>query len=741
MKDVHDRERRPSLTPGGRVVVDEAERVRDWFDLRVPPLTAQAFAPDDLARGFLARHAGAFGWAPALADLRPTATLEVAGALSVRFAQEHHGLPVDASEVIVNLRPDSRVHSVYSQYRYGIPATLRPAAARVDAVHARQVAARLTRMFAQRAIGPPRLIVYPYREHGLRPANRSRRPPRARAAFVRAARARLARAPRPAPGAYVLAWDVRVATRRPLGRWRVLVDAVSGRTLDVLDELAYATGRGRVFAPNPIVTSGDPTLSWATSTGTLNKQRARVDLENLDPPGVDGKYRLDGPWVNMEDYDLPTYAEPARKTPRFEYGAKSRKFLDVMAYFHIDRFRRYLDALGFQDVATASVAVDPQGQEGLDQSGTDGVAITFGEGRVPDASDAMLILHEYGHVIQESLLPTSSTGNHASGLSEGFPDFLAAVYYDDKHADPAKTRGLMFSWNSNPTDGFAPARTYDLPHRFDGPEWAAANAYERGAIWCSAMFELYRKLGGDATHRPTKLAARDLVIRLHLIAHAGIHPLGATLTQVVQQLEAADAHGLHGKVIRDTFARRGAPGYALPPVDVYVFDGREGGYGTPDGRDAFTASLWKQDVGDTPDVWVTAGARAGDAPVAPRAGQAVNLWVRVKNRGTLGSGPVSVKAFRATAPAMTWPADWAPLDPATPALPVPDVAPLPAAGVVAGPFAWTPQAAGTAHVLVVLECAADPAVTETLPAGAAVPHLDLVPFDNNVALRRFAVAR
>ena len=744
MKGAQDRGRPPSLTPGGRVALDAVGRLRDWFDLAAPRLTAEAFAPADVARRFLARHAPAFGWTPALADLTPAAPIRLAGALSVRLVQEHQGLPVDATEVVVNLRADSRVQSVYSQYRHDIPATLRPDAARVDAVGARRIAARLTRMFRRREIGPPRLIVYPHRDHGLSPASRSPRPPRARAAFVRGVRALLAGSPAPAAGAYVLAWDVTVRTRRPLGRWRVLVDAVSGRLVDVRDELAYATGRGRVFDPNPIVTSGDPTLSSATPARTLDRARISVDLEHLDPPRADGRYRLDGAWVHMEDYDPPTYAEPVKKTPRFTYGAKSRKFLSVMAYFHIDRFRSYLESLGFADVAAASVAVDPQGQEGLDQSGTDGVAITFGEGGVPDASDAMLILHEYGHVIQESILPTSSTGNHASGLSEGFPDFLAAVYYDDKHADPAKTRGLMFSWNSNPTDASPaspPARTYDLPHRFDSPAWAAANAYGRGAIWCSAMFELYRKLGGDAAHGPTKLAARDLALRLHLVANAGIPAQGATLAQVVQQLEAADAADLHRKVIRDTFVRRGAPGYAPPPVDVYVFDGREGGYGTPDGRDDFGASLWKQDVGNTPDVWATAGPHAGDPPVTPRAGQPVSVWVRVKNRGTVGSGPVSVKAFRAAAPAMMWPADWAPLDAAAPALTVADVAPLPAGGQVVGPFAWTPGAAGTVHVLVVLECAADPAVTETLGAGAAVPHGDLVPFDNNIALRRFAVAR
>lgn len=747
MQKAQGRDRpRPSLTPGGRVAVDDAGRVRDWFDLGVPRLTAAPFAPDDLARRFLDQHAAAFGWTPTLADLRPAATLRVAGALSVRFTQEHHGLPIDASEVVVNMYADSRIQSVYNQYRYDIPADLRPDAARVDAVRARQVVARLTGMFKNREIGPPRLIVYPYRHHELRPANRTARPPRARAKFVRRVRARL-RHP-PAPGGYSLAWEVRVETRRPLGRWRVLVDARSGRLVDVLDELAYVTGRGKVFDPNPIVTSGDPGLSSSTPTRVLNKERVDVRLEDLDQPGEDGKYRLDGAWVHTEDYDLPTYQEPASRKARFRYSWKSRKFLSVMAYFHIERFQRYLRSdLGLDDVAAFSVRVDGQGQEGLDVSTAAPDAISFGEGGVPDATDAMVILHEYGHVIQESIQKYSSTGNHASGLSEGFPDFLAAVYYDDKHADPAQTRGTMFSWNSNPTDGSQPARTYDLPHRFDGPEWAAANAYGRAAIWCSAMFELYRKLGGDSAHAPTKSASRDLIIRLHLAANAGVRAQDATLTQIVQQLEAADANlggwryadGLHGKVIRDTFARRGAPGTPFPPVDVYVFDGREGGYGTPDGLDAFNAGLWKADFGDTPDVWVTAGSRASDAPAQPRAGQPARLWVRVKNRGTVASGPVTVKAFRAAAPAMVWPTDWAPLDPATPALGVPDVAPLPAVGAVVGPVTWVPQAAGRAPILVIVECAADPAVTETLAAGATVQHLDLVPFDNNIALRTLTV--
>jgi hypothetical protein len=752
MPDGHQDPRPPdSLPRGARVTRDQTGRLREWFHLDAPPLAGGDFAPDDLARRVLEQSAGDFGWTPALADMRPAATLKTPGAFSVRFVQEHAGLPVDASEVVVNAYADARVHSIYNQYRYGIPRGLGPRAARINAVRAREIVARLTAMFKRREIGPARLIVYPYRRHELRPAVPAVRPRGPRAVFARRVRARLTREPR--EGTYLLVWDLEVVSRRPFGRWRVLVDAVSGRLVDVLDLVAYASGKGMVFDPNPIVTSGDASLSLSTPTSRLNKQRRRITLQRLDP-ATRGRYRLDGTWVQMQEYSAPTHVEPSSATKTFSYSWKSRKFLDVMAYFHVDRFQHYLQTtLGLAAVAAFSVPVDVHGMEGLDASGSDGRSMTFGEGGVPDASDAMLILHEYGHVIQESTQLSLATGNHGIGISEGFPDFLAAVFYDDKHADPAQTRGKMFSWNANPTDQFRPQRTYDHPFRFDGPEWADpatfGNAYGRAAIWCSVMFELYRKLGGDAADAPTRAAARDLVIRLHVVAHFHIPAQNATLTEMVQQLEAADANlagwrpvdGLHLKVIRDTFARRGTPGYAFPAVDVYVFDGREGGYGTPDGLDAFAGVLWKADWGETPDVWTTAAPAADAAPAAPRAGRTSHLWVRVKNRGVTGSGPITVRTFRATAAAMTWPVDWTALDAAHASLGAPDVAPLPAPGVVVGPFTWIPAAAGRVSILVVVECAADQALTETLPAAAQVPAMDLVPFDNNIALRRLTVRR
>ena len=84
-----------------------------------------------------------------------------------------------------------------------------------------------------------------------------------------------------------------------------------------------------------------------------------------------------------------------------------------------------------------------------------------------------------------------------------------------------------------------------------------------GELWCSTMFELYRKLGGDSAYIGVKRSARDLIIRLHLIANFNVPAIGATAQQMGQQVEAADgnlgswsglANNLHKKVIYDTFS-------------------------------------------------------------------------------------------------------------------------------------------------------------------------------------------
>jgi hypothetical protein len=718
-----------------------------------------AFAPRELARQVCERSASLFRWASGLPDLRDAALLRSPHAWSARLSQEFKGLPVDVSEVVVNITADGRLQSVYNQYHYDIPSDLDPGQVKIGPVEVRQLVARLAAAYRHREIGQPILIVHRHQPREKAPPPRARRArrrrrPSERARFLGAVRAALARGRRqgfrPREGAHVLAWDVRLDTWRPRHRWRLLVDAVAGRLLEVRDLLAYASGQGKVFDPNPIVSSGDLTLSSATPPQKLNAERIRVTLPRLDPPLADGRRRLDGAWVRMEDFGHPNRAEPTSPTGHFVFSSESSSFLDVMVYFHIDRFQHYIQTdLGLPGVGDSSVPVDPQLSEDDGSHGT-GAGIGLSEDLVPDASDAMVILHEYGHFLQDRVNPGSSDGNFPSGVAEGFGDFLAAVYYDDKHTSPAKTRGLMFSWNANPTDSSA-GRRYDLAAANE-QAWAAGGGYDKGALWCSTMFELYRKLGGDSARAARKAAARDLAIRLHLVANAHVPKEDATITQMAQKIEAADwnlggwryPNGLHRNVIHDTFSSRHVSAYAAPPVDVYIDDGRRGGYGSASGQDLFGEVLWKESHGDAADVWVRRVAAPG-TPADHVAQLPVDtpafVFARVKNRGATASGPITVKAFSA-APGSprSWPGDWTPLAP--PPGPMPGtIAAAPGAGIIVGPFAWTPTAAGTQAVLVVVESADDPALTQDLPAGAQVDWMDLVPFDNNLAVREVRVTR
>jgi zinc metalloprotease ZmpB len=751
------------ITPNSRVTRDaQTDAIRTWFDLSLEPMTKAPFRPRDLACQVLKENAELFHWEAKLSDLRDHRVNDGPDAHSVRFIQEFKGVPVDASEVVVNIHADGRVQSIYNNYHYNLPQELDPKKTKVNAGQAREIVERLLGVYESHEVLEPLLIVYRYQRVENHPPKPAGRPTDHRKNFLAAITTHMSenwpQGNRPEEGQYFLAWDITATTQQPHHAWRVLLDAMTGRLIQVIDLFQYASGAGRAYDPNPIVTSGNTGLSSATAVATLNGQTNAVVMDHLNAPDGSGNLHLDGTYVQMVEIESPTFAEPVSALGDFIFGVDNRNFLAGMTYFHVDRFQNYVQTrLGMTNVANYSISVDPQGFSGADNSHYFSNQMTFGEGGIPDAADAHVILHEYGHAIQDNVNP--GFNNPVSGVGEGFGDFLAAVYYDDKHANQAATRGIMMSWDANPTDNFWAGRRYDMNWLFDGPDYTGSgDNHITGQLWCAAMFELYRKLGGDSAYTGVKNAARDLTIRLHLMANFNVPASGATAAQMGQQVEAADgnlggwsglANSLHKKVIYDTFRRRHLVGYTDKAVDVYVNDGREGGYGSPSGNDLFTENLWDENYWNTQDIWVKTGtypnaaAQAAGGPadhIEPPVNSTAYLYVRVKNRGTnaAGSGPVTVRAFHcAPGIGLVWPEDWAEMDASQVTQPA-NILPGPSNGVVVGPFTWTPDEVGHECVLVIVECANDRAVIQDLPATAHVEHSNLVPFDNNIAQRNLA---
>ena len=745
-----------------------SSRVRFWFDpaprVKAPP----PFEPRKLALEALAELPAMEGWSGSVPrDLHEGAVTVGANSVAVRFHQRLGDVRVRPAEVVVNISRGGQVRSVYRHYHPNVPRELVTARASISESDALAMVAKwLEGAEGLRVLKVPELIVHHHvatRPEGRPPLramlSKSESPVDRQLAALLVGRRALRKE-------YYLVWDLRVATKVPHRRWRFLIDARTGDLVKLEDLRVFATGTGKVFDPNPSVTSGNAALTW-DDDDLLEPETREVTLEHLGSR-QSGKFHLDGTHVNV-------VAEPASAAAVFEFAPKDDGFLDTMAYFHIDRFRAYLqDDLKLLHIPVSPATVDAHVGGWETWTGDD--EINLGEeggtqqGLAPDAADALVIVHEYGHVLQYLLLPESVRGNEPAGITEGYGDFIAAVYYDDRHQPGASTRGALFPW-SRPASQL---RRHDVEWTFGGPEWTNGARYEKGTLWCATLFEAYRKLGGDSKRAGVRAAARDLVIRLFTDALIKLPEevevdapsetvLAAALVSADAELDGWwPANGLHRKVLADAFARRDCTGYRPQDpgneVDVYISDGRAGGYGSDDGQDHFDQTLWKEDhgAGLGKDLWArptpyaSANARQNANPatdhVEPTAGTLTNLYVRVRNRGTQASGPVTVRVFVAGGgpagvavadPSLTWPDAWVPGE----LLPSINVATVPKNGkVLVGPFPWTPAAPGNQAVLAVVECAADPALTETLLATERVAAAALVPFDNNLAMRRMRVS-
>jgi hypothetical protein len=106
-----------------------------------------------------------------------------------------------------------------------------------------------------------------------------------------------------------------------------------------------------------------------------------------------------------------------------------------MVYFHIDRLQRYLKTLGFNNVLSRAIEVNVNGGS-EDNSAYSPVtkSLAFGTGGVDDAEDAEIILHEYGHAIQDDQVPGFGASRECGAMGEGFGDYLARSFFEPMKA-------------------------------------------------------------------------------------------------------------------------------------------------------------------------------------------------------------------------------------------------------------------------------------------------------------------
>lgn len=452
------------------------------------------------ARSYLQANGNRYHLKANLADLRDTATTSSPAGAHVQFQQTIHGVPVEGAMLNVGVDRGNGVQLVVSGYKDNLPQI--STTPRVTAEAALAAARSATGAQGALAAAPQtRLVIY-------------------------------------AEGTAALAWKVTLSTDAPAGAWDVFVDAISGKPIATRSLLREVEGTGQVFTPNPVATLQDSTLRDQDDTNyaALAAAYRTVTLHDLDGSGY-----LRGPYVDAS-------SKNSAKEPSFvfNYTRDDVRFEQVMAYYHIDRTQRYIQSLGFSNVNNRqqTVKVSTFSYDNSYYNPSNG-AISLGRGGVDDGEDGDVIVHEYGHSVQDNQVPGFGSSLEAGSMGEGFGDYLAFTM--SAQGQSGAYLACIAEWDATSYDRATPPCLRRLDENKHYPEDVRGEVHADGEIWSRALFDLWNALG--------QTTADKLVLQSHFY----LTPT-ASFTDGANAILAADRSlngGANQARIRQIFNARG----------------------------------------------------------------------------------------------------------------------------------------------------------------------------------------
>lgn len=536
--------------------------------------------------------------------------------------------------------------------------------------------------------------------------------------------------------------------------WRALVELETNSIL-YLRALADEVN-GLVFLHDPVSESGNAGNGPNQTNLVLNPFRDDVVLPNLNAP-AGGQQALSGSRVALSDIEPVSPLNPPTMPSGtdFDFEVRTNEFAAVNAYYHVDRFFRLVEELGFPlstyfGGTTFPVPTDHRGFSGVGinahcngtGSGIDHLCYALAHlgdttNPIGIALDWRVHLHELGgHGILHD-----HVGGPNFGFSHSAGDSMGVILADPESTAPDRFVLLPFVP--------AIARRHDRPvltWAWDGPN--DVGGYSSEQILSTTLFRAYRSIGGDASGvGRRRFAARYMTyLILRTVgtltpatnpAHARAFANSMIATDALNWVSEGVYGNAYGKVIRWAFEKQGlrfdAPFPAKftvttegppPAVDVYIDDGRGGEY-------SYQPVHW-----NTTTIWNRKKADGGLTHQTPKLHKKNYAYVKIKNRGTQTANNVVVRGFH-TKPAagLLWPSDFEAFT--TAQISVGTLGPNSSEEKIVGPFEWQPNVNAYGHdcMLMVVTATSDPSNVDTFTPGEVIPEWRLVPNDNNVGQR------
>ncbi|MGB8955681.1 MAG: M36 family metallopeptidase [Tumebacillaceae bacterium] len=340
-------------------------------------------------------------------------------------------------------------------------------------------------------------------------------------------------------GAAVPVYKVTTHKAEDQQTYESMVHAGNGKIMKERELDQKATGTGQVFLPNPVASQGSKTGltdgSNANSTA-LNNQLKTVTLQGLDGTGY-----LKGTYAS-----ITSKAKTFSSTFTYNFNRSQASFEDVMVYYHIDTMQRYIQSLGFTNINNRAIVAN------VDSSTQDNSwytpstkQLTFGTGGVDDAEDAGIIVHEYGHSIQDNQVPGFGATAEGGAMGEGFGDYLGATYEDS--LDGGTFKACIGEWDATSYTSTNPPCLRRLDTNKVYPAAWYGEVHEDGEIWSQGEYDMAQALGRDI--------ATKIILQSHfsLTSSSGFAAGVAAIKSADQLLYG----GSHLATINSVWAARG----------------------------------------------------------------------------------------------------------------------------------------------------------------------------------------
>ena len=411
----------------------------------------------DAAHRFLADNAALFQLSGDLAELGEQATVESPLGSHVTFTQRLDGIPVFGAEVKVHFSRDGRIVAVSNTSVPHVQLDTRP---RISAGQSLGIAlAEVPAADRADADAPelPELVIHAD------------------------------------AGPPVLAYRAVVPTTGPTLEF--FVDARTGALLGPPVDLNryLVTGSGQVFKDNAVVATQNNNLVDGNDAASAVPTTA---YSTVALPGLNGNNRLDGQFASGS----ASRSRAAGTNNSFIFLRNTGAFNETMAYFHIDFAQRYIQSLGFTNVDNRQQVFSIDRSTADNSSYSPGTRnITYGTGGVDDAEDGEVIIHEYGHSVQDNQVPGFGAAEEGGAMGEGFGDYLAAT------VNAALTGEFQIlciaEWDATSYAAGVPhcLRRLDSTKHYPGSK--DGEVHDDGEMWSASLFQIRTAFGAARADR------------------------------------------------------------------------------------------------------------------------------------------------------------------------------------------------------------------------------------------------